>query len=517
MTSTAAALLSSLGIVACAIPAPAPRAAESAPGKKPTLTFAKDVAPILYGKCAMCHHPGEVAPFSLTSYNDAKDKAKTIAAVAEQKFMPPWQAVSHGQFANDRTLTPVQIAILKAWADAGAPAGDLSTAPAPPKFSSNWHIGEPDFVGQPAKAYAVPAEGADEYRCFVIPTNLPADRYVTDVELRPGSRKVVHHILVYVDTSGEARKKDGKDGKPGYVSFGGPGIDPAGTLGGWAPGLQPLSMPPGSGMYLPKGADIVLQVHYHKDGKPETDLSSIGLKFAKGPVDKKVRWEAVGNIFMSLPAGDKRSEVTADMTLATPLTLLDVIPHMHLLGHDMRVTATLPNGSKQELINVDNYDFNWQTRYIYKNPIKLPKGTHLSLVAHYDNSADNLHNPNSPPKPIHFGEQTTDEMCFAFFSFTLDDEHLLAGKKLGDSIVDPDHSDTFSRLFDRFDKDHSGTLDKVEMTAFVNEYRLGANELGGGKFNPGAVAGYLLGAFGKTTKGSMTKAEFVKMAIQFGN
>ena len=504
-------------IFAWAALVPAPLAARGAPSDKKIYTFAKDVAPILYSKCAMCHHPGEVAPFALMSYEDARNKAKTIAAVVEQKFMPPWQAVSHIEFSNDRTLTASQIATLKAWADAGAPAGNLSAAPKPPTFTSDWHIGKPDFVGKPAKAYDVAAEGPDEYRCFVVPTNFSEDRYVTDVELRPGSRKVVHHILVYVDTSGGARKKDGKDGKPGYISFGGPGFDPAGTLGGWAPGLQPMSMPAGAGMWLPKGADIVLQVHYHKNGKPETDLSEIALKFAKTPVDKKVRWESVGNVFMSLPPGEKRSEVTADMVLATPLTLLDVIPHMHLLGHDMRVTAILPDGSKRELIHVENYDFNWQTRYTYKHAIKLPKGTHLALVAHYDNSTDNPHNPNSPPKQVHCGEQTTDEMCYAFFSFTLDDEHLQTGKKLGDSIAVPDKSDTFSRMFDRFDTPHAGSLDETELTQFVSEYRPFANEFGGSKFNPGNVAGFLLGSYGKSVKGKLSKTEFVKMANDFSN
>ncbi|MHB8635888.1 MAG: monooxygenase [Fimbriimonadaceae bacterium] len=499
-----------------AVPLVPGRATASAPGKR-YYTFARDVAPILYTKCASCHHAGEVAPFSLTSYADAKAKAKTIAAVTAQKFMPPWQAVSKQQFANDRSLTPSQIATLKAWADSGAPAGDLASAPPAPKFTKGWQIGEPDFVGEPAKAYPVAAEGADEYRCFVIPTHFSSDRYVTDVELKPGSRKVVHHILVYLDTSGEARKMDGKDGKPGYVSFGGPGFDSVGTLGGWAPGLQPIAMPRGCGMWLPKGADIVLQVHYHKDGKPETDLSEIGLKFAKSPVDKMVRWESVGNVFLSLPAGARRSLVTADIQLSTPVTLLDVIPHMHLLGRDMRVTATLPDGSKRELIHVENYDFNWQTRYTYKQPIKLPKGTHIALVAHYDNSAANIHNPNSPPKTVHFGPQTTDEMCFAFFSFTLDDEHLIAGKHLGNQIAVPDKSDTFSMMFDALDKAHRGTIGVSQLTDFVRKYRLGENEFESGTFKPDRVAIGLLSAYGRHTKGEMLKSEFVKMALAFSN
>jgi hypothetical protein len=183
----------------------------------------------------------------------------------------------------------------------------------------------------------------------------------------------------------------------------------------------------------------------------------------------------------------------------------------------MRVTAILPDGSKRELIHVENYDFNWQTRYTYKHAIKLPKGTHLALVAHYDNSTDNPHNPNSPPKQVHCGEQTTDEMCYAFFSFTLNDEHLQTGKKLGDSIAVPDKSDTFSRMFDRFDTPHAGSLDQTELTQFVSEYRSFASEFGGSKFNPGNVAGFLLGSYGKSVKGKLSKTEFVKMANDFSN
>lgn len=490
----------------------APHPAAPKPVKGRSVTYAKDVAPILYAQCTACHHKGEVAPFALMTYDEAKAKAKTIAAVVDQHYMPPWQAVAaHGTFANERTLSDRQVETLKLWAEQDAPAGNLSTCPKPPVYNSNWTIGQPDFIARPAKPYAVAADGPDDYRCFVVPTHFDSDRYVTDVELKPGSRKVVHHILVYIDTSGEARKKDGKDGKPGYESFGGPGFGPAGTLGGWAPGLQPLSMPHGDGMWLPKGADIVLQVHYHKDGKAESDLSEVGLKFATSPVDKRVRWQSIGNVLMTLPAGEKRAEVTADMTLSTPLTLLDVIPHMHLLGHDMEVVATLPNGSKRELIHVDNYDFNWQTRYTYKAPIKLPAGTHVSLVAHYDNSSANTHNPNTPPKTVHFGEQTTDEMCFAFFSFTKDNEHLLTGKPMNDSIGNQDRSTTYDRLFTAYDTHKHGWLDRSEIAKLVADYGLA------GKEDPNNVAGYIVAMYGKSTKGHITKTEFIRMANDFSN
>jgi len=485
---------------------------------KSKLTFARDVAPILYSKCASCHHEGEVAPFSLMSYDDARAKSLTIAAVVQQKFMPPWHAVSHGEFTNDRSLTAGQIATLTDWAKAGAPAGDLSKAPIPPTFSSNWHIGQPDFSAKLPKPYAVGAEGPDEFRCFVVPTDFDKDRFVSEVELKPGNRKIVHHIVIYVSTTGEARKLDGKDGKPGYASFGGAGVPVTGILGVWAPGLQPISAPQGTGIMLPKGADIILQVHYHRDGKAEEDQSEIGLKFSSRPVDKKICTTLFGTSLISIPKESTQAETAADMYLSTPITIYDVFPHMHMLGHDMQMMATLPNGSKQELFKVNNYDFNWQTRYIYRNPVHLPTGTHLELIAHYDNSTGNVRNPSNPPKTVWFGEQTTDEMCFAICNFSVDDEHLLANKGHLGGIAVPGKSQTLERVFDRFDTTHSGFLDVAQFADVVNEYQLGKGR-SPGRYNPKAISAYFIGLVGKTQKGKISKAEFISQLLitEFGN
>ena len=493
-----------------------PHSDKAKPHLKAVPNFAKDVAPILYSKCAPCHHAGEVAPFTLTSYEDARSKAPTIAAAVKSKFMPPWQAITHGEFRNERTLTTAQIQTLQDWATAGAPKGDLKLAPKAPVFTPGWMMGTPDLVVKPPQPYEVAPEGADEYRCFVIPTHFPEGRFVTDVETRPGNRNVVHHVLIYVDTSGVARSKDGKDGKPGYESFGGPGFVPAGSLGGWAPGLLPQSLPKGIGMWLPKGADIVIQVHYHKNGKAEYDQSQVGLKFATGPIDKKVRWESVDNEFISIKPGEKNYEVKADIDLKAPVTVLDVIPHMHLLGHDMTVTATLPDGTKREMIHVEPYDFNWQTRYTYKEPVHLPKGTHLSLVAHYDNSSDNPHNPNNPPKHVRFGEQTTDEMCFAFFTYTFDGEHLthnivandldgLGGGTLG-AIID--------RIFDHYDTNHDGALDEAELTQVIEfvQTTMHDNNAKATAQDPKAAAKFVISMYGKAKKGQVTREEFKKLA-----
>ncbi|MDR3689880.1 MAG: EF-hand domain-containing protein [Fimbriimonas sp.] len=511
-------LLASASALVCVAAAPRkidPKAPE--PGKVAP-TFAKDIAPIIYAKCAPCHHSGEVAPFSLTSYEDARDKAPTIVNAVKSRYMPPWQAISHGEFRNERTLTDKQIALLEEWSKAGAPKGDFASAPKPPSYNRGWVIGTPDLVAKPPKAFEVSAEGADEYRCFVIPTHFPEGRYVTDVEVRPGNRNVVHHVLVYLDTSGVARRKDGKDGKPGYESFGGPGFIPAGSLGGWAPGLQAQDLPKGLGLWLPKDADIVIQVHYHKNGRPETDLSQIGMKFAQGPIDKRVRWESLDNELISIPAGDKRYEVTASLDLKAPVTLYDVVPHMHLLGHDMTVTATLPSGTNRQLIHVEPYDFNWQTRYAFKEPIDLPAGTHLSLVAHYDNSTDNPHNPNNPPKKVTFGEQTTNEMCFAFFTYTFDGEHLTKGMHVSDEMgLEASRvALTIERIFDHYDTNHDGRMDRDELADVIDFFQSVREEKGAKAENPKTAAQFLIAMYGKEQKGTLSKTEFTKMVRAFG-
>ncbi len=399
-----------------------------APAKR-VITYAKDIAPILYQNCASCHRAGEIGPFALMSYTDAKKRAAQLAAVTESRFMPPWHAESHGEFQDERKLTQEQIATIKAWVSAGSPEGSHSAIPTPPKFPQGWSLGPPDLVLQPSKSYTLGAEGGDVYRCFVVPGGQTEDRYVAAMEVRPGNAKVVHHVIAYLDGTGKAKlmEEANRDGQPGYTSYGGIGATPSGALGGWAPGNMPHLLPDGVGTLLPKGSDVVLQVHYHRSGKPETDQTRIGIYFSKKPVDKRMRIMPVVGM-LAIPAGDANYTVNGfPMPFNSDATILGVMPHMHLLGKDMTVTATLPDATAKTLVHVPNYDFNWQTTYMYKDPIKVPQGTHLGLVAHYDNSTSNPRNPNSPPKKVTWGEQTTDEMCIAFVYYTLDKEQLTKG------------------------------------------------------------------------------------------
>jgi hypothetical protein len=232
---------------------------------------------------------------------------------------------------------------------------------------------------------------------------------------------------VHYDTTGRARELDAADPGPGYTSFGGVGFKSGGMIGGWAPGNFPSFLPDGIGRRLPKGADLVVQVHYHKSGKPESDRTKIGIYYTRGPVDKRIRSFPVAKLMLRIPAGDSNYTVHASLPVRLDATLYRVTPHMHLLGRDMKLTATLPDGTLVPLVHVANWDFNWQTGYELKTPLHLPAGSRVDLEATYDNSSDNPVNPNNPPKLVTWGEQTTDEMCLAFLSFTLDRERLSRG------------------------------------------------------------------------------------------
>jgi hypothetical protein len=391
--------------------------ASSAAASAPTYT--KDVAPILWKHCAECHRPGEVGPFSLLSYADAAKRAAFLVEVTRSRRMPPWKPVpGYGDFLDDRRLSDAQLATLAAWAAAGAPEGDAKDLPPPPSFDDNgWQMGTPDLVLKMAEPFSIPASGRDVFRCFVIPMNIASDKAVGGVEFHPGNRRVVHHALFYLDHNGQARKLDEAAAGYGYASFGGVGFIPTGSIGGWAPGAGHRRFPDGMGNMLRKGSDLVLQVHYHPDGKPETDQSELGVYFTKEPVRQIVASLALGNRDINIPAGDSHYHLSGSFTLPADIRAVGISPHMHWLGRDMRVDAMLPDGRTEHLVWIKDWDFNWQGQYVYRRLIDLPKGTQLKLEASYDNSADNAANPSEPPARVHFGEQTTDEMCFCWVQF----------------------------------------------------------------------------------------------------
>lgn len=380
------------------------------------ITYSEHIAPILQKQCQSCHRQGEVAPFSLTDYREAKAWATEIAEYSKARLMPPWKpAHGYGEFKNERRLTDKEIKMITDWTKAGAPAGDLSKTPPNPKFHEGWALGEPDHIVEMPVEYEIEPEGEDEYRHFIIPTNFETDIYVQAVDVQPGNRKTVHHVIVYLDTKGQARQLDARDPKPGYVTQGtGPGIEAAGTLGGWAPGVTPSVLPNGVGYLLPKGADIVLQVHYYRTGHIERDQSRVALYFSKTEKTTPLHISTMINDKFVIPPGEAKHAVNASKRVKQDSYLLATMPHMHLLGRDMRITAQPPTGDPIDLIWIQDWDFNWQDIYHYNKPIFLPAGTRVSLVAHYDNSAENPANPHDPPVPVGWGDKTTDEMCIGF-------------------------------------------------------------------------------------------------------
>jgi hypothetical protein len=397
-------------------------------------TYHGEVARILQQNCQECHRPGQVAPFALLSYDQARKRAVDIVSVTEARTMPPWPASTDegGPFRDARVLAETEIATLAAWVEAGCPEGDPTDAPPAPERASDWALGPPDLVLTPAQSYTLGAEGRDELRVYVLPSGLTEGKWIGAVDFKPGNPKVVHHILAAYDTGARARTLDEADAGPGYKVFGGYGLIPSGGLSGWAPGKRPQYLAPGIGRYLPAGADVLMQIHYHKSGKAESDRSAIGLYYANGPIEKQVRGAMVmpprKGFFrrpeLWIPAGEPRHEVTGTFEVPRDVHLIGVSPHMHWIGKDFLLRAVRPDGSTVTLIRIDRWNFNWQGTYDFTDPLPLPKGTRVEMVAHFDNSDQNPDNPSRPPRGIGWGEQTTDEMCIGFLQWTLDDEQL---------------------------------------------------------------------------------------------
>ena len=400
-----------------------------------TPTFNKEVVRLFQKHCQSCHHPGDIAPFSLMSYKEARPWAVSIREEVVTKTMPPWKPQPGcGDFKDQRALTQDEINTIANWVDAGAPEGNAADMPPPLEFPDGWALGAPDFIATPAESYT-PPQGKDTYRCFPISTEqLRGDRWLQGLDVRPGNSKIVHHMIAYADPLGKSVELDQKEAGPGYTCFGGPGFDIslgineilAGNspmLGGWAPGSRGYFAPEGNGIKLPSNpqARVVLQVHYHPTGQPEADRTSVGFYFAQKPVSKAMLPLPLVNQSFAIPPGAKAHQVTARFT-ATGFAgkILGISPHMHLLGKQIKVEMTQPGQPTQCLVNIPSWDFNWQGSYLYQNPIPFASNSRVDLTCVFDNSLDNPFQPNNPPKTVRWGEETTDEMALAFIAFTLD-------------------------------------------------------------------------------------------------
>jgi peroxiredoxin len=362
-------------------------------------TYARHAAAILHKRCAVCHHADTAAPFSLMTWQDAKERAEMIRESVAERRMPPWDADARfGHFENDLRLPQEELDTLLAWIDEGALLGDEKDLPEPPKFVAGWQIGQPDLVFQMQEEFKVPASGTVKYQYFVVPTNLDHDVWVQAAEPRPGNRAVVHHIIVYMREVGTKRTK----GLP--------------AIGGFAVGEEPVVMPPGVGIRIPKGYELIFQLHYTPNGKETTDRSEMGIILCKQPPEREAHGGAAVNPLFRIPAGEPRHEVLSTTTILKDAELLTLMPHMHVRGRDFKFTAQYPDGQSEVLLNVPNYDFQWQHRYRLAKPKQVPAGTRIDCVAHFDNSIENPANPD-PTKAVTWGDQTWEEMMIGFFTY----------------------------------------------------------------------------------------------------
>ena len=380
-----------------------------------SVTFSEHIAPIVYNNCTSCHRPNEAAPFSLMSYRDVQKRGELILTVVEDRYMPPWHARSKDYvFQDHRELSDGEIALFAAWVDGGMPEGDTSNLPELPEFTDGWQLGEPDLVVSMTEGYTLYAEGPDIYRNFVIPLNLEEDKWIQAIEFRPGERSVVHHSLFYFDTTGAARERDDADPIPGYKTMGRNG-EGGGAIGGWAVGGVPKKLPEGLAYRLPKGSDLILSTHFHPSGKEETEVSTVGFFFADEPPSQRFTGIQLPPAFgalagINIPAGESDYTVTDSFELPVAVKAFGISGHAHYLGKRMLMTATLPDGKETELLSISNWDFSWQEQYRYEDYIDLPAGTRIESTVVWDNSADNIHNPNDPPIRIRWGRESGDEM-----------------------------------------------------------------------------------------------------------
>jgi hypothetical protein len=365
--------------------------------------YATSAARIIQERCQSCHRPGQVGPFSLSSYDDARKHAAMIHEVVDNRRMPPWHADPRfGHFANDRSLSDRERAVLLAWAEQGAKLGDPRKLPPDRAFPEGWTIGQPDLVVEIPESYVVPAQGVVEYVRFRVPSKFTEDRWVQAGEAQPGDRAVVHHIIVYVDDHKGANKRG----------------QPLSHLCGYTPGDMPSVYPAGTAKRVPAGADFVFEIHYTPIGRIHTDRSRVGLIFSRSPVKRQAYTVGIAEDEFLIPANQDNVAVASSLTFKQETRLLSFMPHMHLRGKDFRYTISRPGQSAEVVLSVPAYDFGWQSYYILKEPLVLPKETRIDCLAHYDNSDKNPYNPD-PTKIVRWGDQTFDEMMIGYIDIDL--------------------------------------------------------------------------------------------------
>lgn len=412
------------------------------------VNFSEHVAPIIYENCTRCHRAGEVAPIPFTNYQEVADFGTTIQYVTQINYMPPWPPNrDYSHFVGERSLTDEEIQTISDWVSGGMPQGDSTLEPALPVFATGSQIGTPDLVLEMEESYTVAGNNQDDYRVFVIPTNFSENREIAAMEFRPDNSRAVHHVLFGYDLSGAAAARDAQSPEVyGYSSFGDFGINQAVYLSWtYVPGSQPLVFPEGLGQTIPAGADLLIQVHYAPLPTAETDQSSINVFFksAADEIEREVQQAMTlpgdlpgswGDFY--LPPGTTRTftalgaDGNGTSTIPVDISLISVGPHAHYLGRSYEVYAVTPAGDTLNIIQIEEWDFNWQGTYTLERMLKIPAGSRLYTVAEYDNTANNPNNPANPPVGVGWGEGTNDEMLVVFFyyvSYQDGDEDIVLG------------------------------------------------------------------------------------------
>jgi hypothetical protein len=427
-TVLAAAALAWTAALGLSAQSPDGTKAHPASGAKDAPTFSQDVAPIIYKNCVGCHRPGEIAPMSLLSYAEARPWAKAIRDEVSEGNMPPWHADPHYlKLRDERRLSDADRDTLIRWANSGAAEGDPKATPPAPTFAEGWRMGKPDAVFEMQEDYAVPAEGTVEYEWFYIPTNFTEPKYVQQIEVRPGNKAVVHHVLVYYRANPDKQRAPVLVPNQAQMKIAerpggsrppkGRELGPRRLVASFAPGTDPQVFPAGTALRLEPGGTLELQMHYTTNGTAGTDRSKIGMIFAAKEPEYEVRASAFYNGSLVLPAGAEDVKVDADIGFAQDAIIWGMLPHTHLRGKKWEYRLELPDGTSKVILAVPKYDFNWQTYYMFEEPLRVPKGAKLIASAWYDNSTKNKFNPD-PKVQVLWGDQTWEEMQYTGVLFS---------------------------------------------------------------------------------------------------
>jgi tetratricopeptide (TPR) repeat protein len=414
--------MSQLRISACAVAALLTATIASA---QTPVTFSKDVAPILFSRCGVCHRPGGAAPFSLLTYTSARAHAGQIAAVTRSGVMPPWKADADygGEFMNQPRLTAAELELLQRWNAEGAPEGDPGATPQPPHWTEGWQLGTPDLVVT-APSYTLQADGTDVFRIFVIKLPVNGVKYVRGMEFKPGNARVVHHANIRVDQTDASRKFDEADPGPGYSGLiASSAVYPDGHFLGWTPAQVPPLLPKGLAWRLRPNTDLVVELHMQPSGKEEAVQPTIGFYFGSDPPERTPAMLRLGRQNIDIPAGERNYVVSDSFVTPVDIEVEAVQPHAHYRAKEMVGFASLPDGSVRPLIHIRDWDFRWQHVYRYVAPFWLPKGTRLQMRYTYDNSAENPRNPDQPPRHVFWGQRSADEMGDLWIQVLTRDDH----------------------------------------------------------------------------------------------